>query len=127
MGVMRLLPALVFFAWLGGQILFQADHAYAYCMCDQACPQQGICNCNPRCAVTDSFHNDMSNSSTLQIRSLRNSVGFTTDNSETGVRSGFTLVAIPQGFLRLQCQRLKEMLNWAGETQNGTSPFRLAF
>jgi len=125
MGVMRLLPALVFFALLGGgQILFQPDHAYAYCMCDQTCPQEGICNCNPRCAVTDSYRSKISNSSAIQVRNLSNSLGFTNDNSENGVRSGATLVAISQEFLKLQCQRLKELLNWAVEYQEGNSDFR---
>jgi hypothetical protein len=125
MGVMRLLPVLFFFGLLGGQILFQPDHSYATnCMCDQACPQPGICNCNSRCAVTDSYHSKISDSSTIQVRNLSNSLGVTTDNSENGVRSGSTLIAIPHGFLKLQCQRLKEMLNWAGESRDGSSAFQ---
>jgi len=74
--------------------------------------------------VTDSYRSKISNSSAIQVRNLNNSLGLTNDNSENGVRSGVTLVAISQEFLKLQCQRLKELLNWAVEYQEGNSDFR---
>jgi hypothetical protein len=115
MRVMRLLPALVL-AVLLGQVLFLSDRAYAWCMCDQACPQPR-CQCSPYCAVSDPFQKDNSTSSAIQMRSLRASAPFdsalnpTSTQIGSGIRSSLNLVAIPQGLLKLQCQRLKEMLN----------------
>ena len=120
MGVMRLRLALLLFALTSAGILFLSDYAYALCMCGQACPQPSCGACNPRCYPP--LHNDLSDNSVIHMRNVHTSRSFISDSSEN--RTGFTLVAIPQGLFSLQCQRLREMLQWAGDFQDGISTFR---
>ena len=111
MGVMRFLPAFILVALVGGQVLFLSDRAQAYCTCGMTCPT-ARCQCDPGCAVSDSFKSY--HSATLQIRSVHSPL-FTTDAAGNDLPRVVTLLAIPQGFVKLQCQRLKEMLNWASD------------
>ena len=126
MGVMRLLPAFIFVVLLGAQVLFLSNRAYAqyYCMCNVTCPGPR-CSCDPNCAVTDSFENY--HSSNFQIRSVHSSPLFVNNPVGNDNGSGFTLVAIPQALLKLQCQRLKEMLNWVSDLHIKGSEFQGTF
>src|SRR5262245_51682976 len=119
MGAMRLLPVLLLVILLGGQLPLMSNLAYATCMCDQACPQPRGCGaCDPGCphTVPDSFQNYTLNSKTIELRSVRSSAPFTLETSGTDVRKAATILAMPQKFfVKLQCQRIKEMLNWASD------------
>ena len=113
--VLRLVPALLLFVLLAGQTIVLPDEAYAtWCMCDHPCPQP-YCQCYPACrALIGASQNIAVNNSTFQVRAVRSfAVLDSTINGTT--RSSLTLSAIPQGYLKLQCQRLKEILDWASE------------
>lgn len=117
MGVLRLLPALAFVVLLAGQVLVVSDLAYADspCACGMPCPgYRCYCNycCFHPCATSDSFE-----SSNFQLRSVHSSPLFANNRVGNDNGSGFTLVANPQAFLKLQCQRLKEMLSWVSDLQ----------
>lgn len=112
MAVMRLLPAFMFVVLLGTQMLFLSDRAYAGCSCYMACPSPRCPNCDPYCAVGDSFKNY--HNTKFQIRSVHSPL-FTTDAAGNDLPRVVTLLATPQAFVKLQCQRIKEMLNWASD------------
>jgi hypothetical protein len=114
MGTVRLLPVLLLVLLLGGQLLHVSDLAYATCMCDQACPQPrgcGACDCNcfGTCAVDDYSQSYNAHSTNFQIRSVHSPL-FTNDAAGNDLPRAVTILAMPQGFVKLQCQRLKEML-----------------
>jgi hypothetical protein len=134
--VLRLVPACLLFLLLAGQAIILPDQAaYAYCMCDQACPQPN-CKCSPYCAVREPLQISTANSTTFQIRNLGENLALIVADSAlndtsiqpgNGGRTGLTLIAIPQEDLKLQCQRLKEILNWASEFLDGTSEFKQSY
>ena len=112
MGTMRLLFALVLFTLMGG-VLVLPDKVYAYCMCGQVCPQPR-CTCSPYCGVPDPFHD-------FQIRNITSNSLFEKVVSGTDNTIGFTLVALPQEFFTLQCENIKEMLDWASTLVMGNA------
>src|SRR5215467_12943368 len=120
MGVMRLLPALVFVVLLGGPVLVVSDLAHAQqrpCGCNMSCPGPNCycdyCNCfGIGCSISDSFENY--HSTNFQIRSVHSPL-FTTDAAGNDLPRVVTLLAMPQEFVKLQCQRLKEMLSWVSD------------
>lgn len=125
--VLRLVPALLLFVLLAGQAMFLPDQAYAtYCMCDQSCPQP-YCKCYPGCrAQIGTSQNITANNITFQVRAIRSfAVLDSTINGTT--RSSLTLNAIPEGYLKLQCKRLKEILDWASEFLDGASEFQQSY
>jgi hypothetical protein len=112
MGVMRLLPVAIVLVLLCAQTLFLSDLAYAYCTCGMSCPTPR-CQCDPGCAVSDSFQNSLTND--LQLRSVQSSALFGNNLLGNDNGGGFTLIAIPRAVLKLECQRLKTMLNWVAD------------
>src|SRR5215467_10519942 len=119
MGAVRLLPAFIFVVLLGGHVLVVSDlaHADGPCGCNMMCPGPhcycDYCNCFGICSISDSFENY--HSTNFQIRSVHSSPLFANNSVGKDNGNGFTLVANPQALLKLQCQRLKEMLNWASD------------
>lgn len=125
MVVKSFLPALLFVVLLGGQVLLVSELAHAGpCACGMPCPGPRCtcnCSCTP-CAISNSLENF--SSTNFQIRSVHSNPLFEGSSVQNDNGSGFRLIAVPQAFLKLKCQRLKEMLSWAGESQDGTSAFQ---
>jgi hypothetical protein len=124
--VLRLVPALLLFVLLAGPAMVLPDQAdAAYCMCDQSCPQP-YCKCYPYCRALIGTSQNVTANNTFQVRAVRSfAVLDSTINGTT--RSSLTLSAIPQGYLKLQCQRLKEILDWASELLDGTSELQQSY
>jgi hypothetical protein len=112
MGVWRILPAFILLL-LGAQLLVLADPAHAGCPCNMTCPTPR-CQCDPSCAVSDFQSYQAAN---LQIRSVQSSPFFKGTSADIDIGSGFRLIAAPQAFLKLQCQRITEMLSWVSDFQ----------
>jgi len=119
MGVWRILPAFILLL-LGAQLLVLADPAYAGCPCNMTCPTPK-CQCDPGCAVSD-FQNFPS--ANFQIRNVQSSPLFKGSSAEIDIGSGFRLIAVPQAFLKLQCQRITDMLSWVSDFQIKGSELR---
>jgi len=124
MSTVRLLPAFLLIVFLGGEVLFLSDRAHAYCTCGQTCPQRS-CGCDPNCPHLDSFQTNASDNIAFQIRSFRITAQFMTDAAGNDLPTGRNLLGMTQGFVRLQCQRLTEMLNWASDTHIKGPEFQL--
>jgi hypothetical protein len=122
MGFMRLLPGFIFVVLMGAQLLFLSDQAYAYCSCWMACPSPRCPSCNPNCAVSDSFANY--HRTTFQIRSVHSTRLFASDSTGNDNSTGFRLIAVPQALLKLQCERIKEILNWVSDLHVTGSEFQ---
>ena len=132
---LRIVPVCLLFLFLAGQAIILPGQAYAYCMCDQACPQPN-CKCSPYCAVREPLQISTADSITFQIRNLGENLALIVADSAlndtsiehgNGGRIGLTLIAIHKEALKLQCRRLKEILSWASEFLDGTSEFKQSY
>ena len=133
MGVIRLVPALVFCGLLGMQILIPFIPVYATCCgCGMSCPQgtypRYSCTCCT-CAIEDTIGKDVSystifNDRPLEIRGLPENRAIIASEPAFNyvpvrirygsVGSAMRLDTIPVGDLRFQCEhlnRLSEMLS----------------
>src|SRR6478609_6615167 len=119
MGVLRVMHALLLvLVLMAGQLMFLSERAYAGpCMCGQPCPQRSCycdCHCLYTCAVDDYSQSFNPHSTSFQIPSVRSRL-FTHDSADNDLTRTATLLGKTQGFLTLQCQTLKQMLNWASD------------
>ena len=111
MGVTRLLAVFMFGLLVGAQSLLLPDSAYAWCSCGMTCPTPR-CQCDPGCAVSDVQNFQAAN---FQIRNVQSSLLFTNSSADIDMVSGFRLIAAPQAFLKVQCQRIAGMLSWVSD------------